>query len=311
MSRKKTYLVLAIIVVLSASALFFIYSRNRVYLEGRFYRIPQNLTPSMYQTEEDSAFSRKFNAYAGNEVIKWLRMKALGDIIGESQLKNLLRNAIEVGPDQYAGLYRRVALCAEILHMKPPRTFVIADPAVEARVTGPESPVLILNSGMLEALSPGEVQFMIGHQLGHISCGHVLPSTVADGILNVLRSYLPRNLAAVAVPASSMTLLQWTKDAEISADRAGLICAQGERQSTQALLRMLSGLPAISDKKYGAPDTEAFLRQKRESEKNALLSLTSLVDELSHGAGCHSYLATRVLELRDYARSPEYRRIMR
>lgn len=303
------YFVIALFAVIAVVISFF--TGNRIYFEGRFYTLPKELTSSMFQTSEDREFTEKFRKYTENEVLQWLKKKTIGEILGESQLKKLLKNAVEVGPNQYSGLYKQVGLCSMILHITPPRTFVIADPILDARIINPESPILIITSGLLETFSPEEIQFIIGHQLGHVMCEHVLPKTVAVSIIDTLKRYLPEKIATIAVPASCIALLKWTKDAEISADRAGLICCQREVVPAQALIRMLSGLSRDSYKRYGLPNIESFLDQRKESEKNALLNIVSLLGELDGNGGCRSFTATRVIELRDYARSREYRNIFK
>lgn len=308
--KRRIILVLCALAVLSAAGVFY-FSRRTLWCGGRFYWIPREVSPSLYQVAADRDFTEKFKKYAGTEVAGWLKKMALDEILGQSRLRHLLKNAVEAGPSQYPELYKRVRTCAAILHMSPPRIFVIADPAIRAEVANPEAPLLVISSGMLEVLSAEEVHFMVGHQLGHIQCGHVLPKTVISGTIDLLRRYLPDKIAGLAVPASCIALLRWTKDAEISADRAGLICCQSERVSVQALMAMISGLSKESRRKFGSPDIESFIAQRHESEQKALLDLSALLGELGGSDGCHSYVGTRVLELRDYARSPEFRRLFK
>ena len=70
-----------------------------------------------------------------------------------------------------------------------------------------------LNSGIIKAFTESELMFIIGHEFGHALFNHhSLPR--AYGI------YQNVSLA----PSKVLKLMSWSRQAEISADRVGLLC---------------------------------------------------------------------------------------
>ena len=73
--------------------------------------------------------------------------------------------------------------------------------------------IALLSSGAIEKLTPEELEFVIGHEIGHVVYDHCqIP------VGRILES-------EENVPAKdAIALLAWQRQSEISADRAGLAC---------------------------------------------------------------------------------------
>ena len=109
--------------------------------------------------------------------------------------------------------------------------YVHNQPAVNAFISrGHEHTIVVLSSGAVNLLSAEELEFVIGHELGHSLYGHL-----EVGIGHLLREEgFP--------PEVNMRLRAWQRAAEISADRAGLLSCGSLEVAANALFKTLSGL---------------------------------------------------------------------
>ena len=109
-------------------------------------------------------------------------------------------------------------------------TFVFPDPKFNAFCFRPEHGrvMVMLSSALVESFGEGELAFIIGHELGH----HVLEHH---------RVPVQLLLGEVAPPVV-LQLYAWQRYAEISADRAGLLCAGDLENAAGALFKLASGL---------------------------------------------------------------------
>jgi tellurite resistance protein len=110
--------------------------------------------------------------------------------------------------------------------------------------------VLTLSSRLLEAFSPAELRFVIGHELGHAVFDHYgLPMPLTAVIEDVGGTYVSRHV--------SLKLYAWCRSAELSADRIGLLCAQDPQAAASGFFKLASGMasPRV------VPDLATFARQ--------------------------------------------------
>jgi hypothetical protein len=120
---------------------------------------------------------------------------------------------------------------------KPLEAYVFADPAINAFVADGTRHILIgVSSGAISALSSQELDFVIGHEVGHALYGHLdVPATflVESANLDNERCQLLR---------------AWQRAAEVSADRAGLVCCGSLEVAANAMFKTISGLniPGLS-----------------------------------------------------------------
>jgi heat shock protein HtpX len=90
--------------------------------------------------------------------------------------------ASEVGPDHI--LSRITAKLAAKAGLPMPRVYVIPDPSPNAFATGrnPEHAAVAATEGILQILTPEELEGVIAHELGHVRHRDILISTVAGVI---------------------------------------------------------------------------------------------------------------------------------
>lgn len=148
----------------------------------------------------------------------------------------LLGPALRVSPERYANVHKAVRRCAEILHIPTPAVYVTPQPGGVLTLGTDEESYIVLAQGLLDKLSDAELLDVLGRECGRIQNGHV-PFATALHYLTHARSTLVR----WAVRPATLSLGAWARRADISADRAGLLCARDLDVSHSALAKIADG----------------------------------------------------------------------
>jgi uncharacterized tellurite resistance protein B-like protein len=115
---------------------------------------------------------------------------------------------------------------------------------------GPGPVVICLSSHLLEKFTPAELQFVIGHELGHASFRHLeLPMPWTATIEDLAGPMVSRQTA--------LNLYVWCRGAELSADRAGLLASRDPESATRSFFKLASGVSSDRIK----PDLEEYASQ--------------------------------------------------
>ena len=206
----------------------------------------------------------------------------------------LLGTAVKVSPQQFPNIHALAVKCSETLHIAVPTIYISPALALNAHTFGTDDDAYIVINGMLvDHLTEPELLDVIGHECGHIQNNHVVFTTA----LYYLLHFANRFLKWVVTPAT-MALSGWSRRAEITCDRAGLICTRNLDVSQAVLLKIALG----SQKLYKDLNIEAFLAQMDES-KGGPGKYTELFKE-------HPYLPKRISALRIFAESAYYRGVI-
>ena len=171
--------------------------------------------------------------------------------------RQLLATSLRLSSSMAPELYATVERCRELLGMTDPlEVYVYPSASFNAAAVHPEEGrfFMLLSSALLEGFDEQELEFVIGHELAHHLLDH--HSIPAGQLLAGHQSMSPELL---------LTLFAWQRYAEISCDRAGLVCAGGLEPTTRALFKLASGLRGGSVK----VDLEAFLKQMRDLRSEA------------------------------------------
>ena len=192
-----------------------------------------------------------------------------------------LGNALRVSEAQFPELAEQSARAARAVGVPPLQVFVYQEDKVNAYAFGWNPPhTIALTSGAVEGLDSGELRFVLGHEMGHIALGHTRITTLVGGLLG-----------APAVPLVSTLLLlifqRWSRYAEYSADRAGLVACGDLDRAVSALVKLLVG-PNLARR----VDLQVLMAQSRE--------LNRRIDALGEASAMHPYLVHRLRALTEF-----------
>jgi len=173
----------------------------------------------------------------------------------------LLGNAVRIGEDQVPELWSSYRSCAWVLDLqRTPDLYVTQTPLVNAMTVGAQNPVVIVYSSLVGSYEPLEVRAVLAHELGHVLSEHYAYTTALVIISQVVKVALPRSLfAGLPIRALYLALLEWSRTAELSSDRAAALVLGDPVPVCQMLMRMAGG--ALS-----GMSLDAFIRQATEYE---------------------------------------------
>ncbi len=177
-------------------------------------------------------------------------VRRLCDFGHERRLRQvLLGNAVRIGEDQVPDLWASYANCAWVLDLeRTPDLYVTQTPLVNAMTVGAQNPVVIVYSSLVGSYEPLEVRAVLAHELGHVLSEHYAYTTALLIISQVVQGALPRSLfAGLPIRALYLALLEWSRMAELSSDRAAALVLGDPLPVCQMLMRTAGGaLPGMS-----------------------------------------------------------------
>jgi Zn-dependent protease with chaperone function len=209
--------------------------------------------------------------------------------IGRSQL---LGTAVKVSDRQFPRIQNIVAKCADTLHIATPQVYIVNSPVLNAATYGTEEDSFIMvHSALVDHYSDEELMTVIGHECGHIHNHHVVYLTALYYLTNIVGAFVQW-----AVQPAVIALKAWQRRAEITCDRAGMLCAQSSDVSQRAITKLALG----SRKLYEEFNLEAFLEQYEEGKDG--------IGKWMEAFATHPYLPKRVLAMRVFAESELYKK---
>lgn len=209
--------------------------------------------------------------------------------VGQNQI---LGNGVRVSERQFPRIHGLVRRCADTLQIAQPNVYIVNNPMLNAGTLGTnEDSFIMIHSGLIDHYSDDELLTVIGHECGHIHNSHVVYLTTLH-YLTKTASVLLR----VALEPVIIALRTWSRRAEITCDRAGMLCSGDEVHSRRALAKLALG----SKRLYDEFNIDAFLEQYEEGKQG----LGRYIEVLAS----HPWLPKRVLAMRVFAESALYRR---
>jgi len=153
---------------------------------------------------------------------------------------NLLGGSVRVSATQFPRVHRIAGTCAEILDTPMVDLFIgknhpSANLATALTFGTNEKGCIFVESDHFDYLTDRELLFVLGREFGHIKSRHLIYLTIARTLSGIFGSH-PR-LSGFILPLFSHLMTPWLRAAELSADRAGLICSQSFPSSVSAMLK--------------------------------------------------------------------------
>jgi Zn-dependent protease with chaperone function len=217
-------------------------------------------------------------AVVGAAIVVWIKQ---GQLLGQSA---------KVSKSQFPDLHQIVSNASGNLGIHPPPIFIEQNPSINAFAMGfLGTKSVVVHSATIEAMTPTELTFIVGHEFSHIKCGHTNMGVLTN------------SSGALQIPFVSWLLglifQAWSRKAEYTCDRGGLLACRDLKSAIAALCKISVG-PTL----FKQMNIDAFLQQ----HKLVAQSDMSRVGEL---LSTHPYLVKRIQALQDFYEGPEYRRL--
>ncbi len=230
-------------------------------------------------------------------------LRTLFGFFGEKPVRLAFQaNAVRCSPSQFARVDRLYARAASALDAPAEYpVYVSQAPFVNAGAYGMEKPFIIVNSALLDLLDDDELQFVLGHEIGHVMSGHVLYTTMMVILLQLAERGFP--VVGLAARAILVGLLEWYRKAELSCDRAGVLSVQDPEVGMRVMLKFAGG--GVNEH----TNLPEFIRQADEYRLGGDLG-DQVFKVLNLIGANHPFPVLRVAEMRDWFQSGAYERIL-
>jgi Zn-dependent protease with chaperone function len=230
------------------------------------------------------------------------------------QFVYLMGNTIQVGPQQYATLYRLFREAVRSLDVHPePTLFVAQNPQVNSYAIGEEHPCVVIHTGLLDLLTEEEIHTVLAHELGHIKCGHTTLTQMAMWAMTTATviGELTFGIGNVISSGLIYSFYEWRRMAELSCDRAALLATDDWQRVGKTMMRVAGGSHQYAHElNFAAFEKQAEAYQNLDED-----GLSQMYKFLLYNGGgqgpmlSHPFPVDRLHYLKQWAQSDEYRKI--
>jgi len=215
---------------------------------------------------------------------------------------------VRISARQCPRIYRLLQEACAILDVPEPELYLMHHPTANAFTSGHNHPFIVITSGMVDLMSEDELLAVLGHELGHIKCGHVLYKMMARGIgaLITIVSEATLGLGKVIGAGLVSAFQEWDRKSEFTGDRAGLLTVQ--RVDTMVTLLMkLAGGTVIERDSFSAQE---FLKQADRYEEVDANLLDRVYKLLLVSQRNHPLAVVRARDITHWADTPVYQQAL-
>jgi Zn-dependent protease with chaperone function len=209
-------------------------------------------------------------------------------------LDNVASN-VRVTSKMFPRLYKNLQWGCKILGIEEPELYVTVEASVNAYTFGHTKPFVVLTSGLIDMLDDEERFFVLAHELGHIKANHVLYTVLARNIASIVAMLGQMTLGIGALLGQGLVfaLNEWARKAELTADRAGLLCVQDLDPCIRTFMKLAGGAQRL----FSEMDQSEFMRQIHEYEDADRSTLNKAYKVLLTVNRTHPYPIMRAKEL--------------
>ncbi len=261
-----------------------------------------------YQVDT-AAFAWAADAKAMNALRRMKPLNAAAKAVSEKVGRRWIEvtfNGVLLGEKQMPHIYGQAVRAARILGMSHmPDVFLSGERPWDCLTFGSDrDSFIVLGSALAGNFQGVDMLYLLAREMGHCKAGHALWKTVirfflgeqgpakgfmAGGIFNAILSPTALVGGALEVP-----LLAWARQAEITADRAGLLTVGSE----EVARRVLMSWSLKSSFIYRQINIDSWIEQQLEDDGD-MLRLSELTTSST------PYLGPRLKLLTQFAQSPE------
>jgi Zn-dependent protease with chaperone function len=216
-----------------------------------------------------------------------------------------LGSAVRLGQDQLPGIW---VLHRQVFHSldieRVPDLYMTQFPLANAYTIGTDKPIVLLNSELVRILDDDGRRVVLAHEAAHVHSDHVLYRTALLILLQIGAGARLPLLAGLPLLAIQYALLEWSRTAELSCDRAAALVTRDPTAVCRALMTIAAG-EAAEDL-----NLDAFIAQGMDYSEggSGLERLTKLFQDLRL---THPMPVRRVRLLLDWVQEGEYDAMVR
>jgi len=214
---------------------------------------------------------------------------------------------IRAGKNSFSSLHKLVERCSAILSLPVPDVFITSNPVLNAYTVGHRRTCIVLHSSLVESMTADELSFVIGHELGHIKCGHGLYRQLGS----ILVQYWDAVSALMPIPGLGLLRIplllafwEWYRRAEFTCDRAGVLCTQTPAAALSALGKLAGKINGLEDEFHL---DSAIAQANAHKDVNKLVLVVSILNAMQN---THPFVPIRLKQLKEYAEGPQYAAIL-
>jgi Zn-dependent protease with chaperone function len=210
---------------------------------------------------------------------------------GTNHHRQLVETATHITPENAGQLAPVIRQAATRLQVEPLNFFVLPSREINAYTFGLTSPkAIVIYQSLFQIMDREELQFIIGHEMGHVKLGHTWLNSLVGGMAGIPA---PGGAALLLV----LALRSWNRACEFSADRAGVLACANPAKAISALVKLEAGPVQLT------PENLAHILKKIDAQDD------SLGGTLSELLATHPMIVKRIDQIRRYMRSESYKRL--
>jgi len=185
-----------------------------------------------------------------------------------------------------------------------PDLYMTQQPFANAFAIGTQRPIVVVNSELVRLLDDEGRRVVLAHEAAHIHSDHILYREALAILLMLGSSVRLPILAGLPLLAIQLALLEWSRGAELSCDRAAALVTRDPQAVCRALMVMSAGEAAAD------LNLDAFIAQGMEYSDggSGLERITKLLQDLRL---THPMPVRRVKMLLDWVHEGDYDRMVR
>jgi Zn-dependent protease with chaperone function len=212
----------------------------------------------------------------------------LGYLSTKSKHHDLLSHGQQVTIHTAPGLMPLIQENSIRLQVEPVNIFIVPSNQLNAYTFGMDSPkAIVLYSSLFEIMDQDEIQFILGHEMGHVKLGHTWLNTLVGGVAGI-----PSSLGAAAI--MELAFRWWNRACEYSADRAGTLACGKPNKAISALVKLEAGAAARTQ-----AGLQAAMQHIETDDGDIMHNLEELM-------ASHPMIAKRIDEIRNYSNTSAY-----
>ena len=214
-----------------------------------------------------------------------------------------LGSSVRLGQEQLPRIWVLERQVFHVLDLDDvPDLYLTQYPVANAMVFGSGRPVIVMNSELVQLLDADGLRAVIAHEAAHVLSDHVLYQTALVILLQLGASIRLPVFAGLPLLAIRTALLEWSRAAELSCDRASALVTRDPMAVCRTLMTLAGGA-AVEEL-----NLDAFMKQGLDYDEkgSGLERLTRLLMQLNI---THPMPVRRTHQLLTWVRSGDYDRI--